>query len=465
MTAIAKDQLPRNALKGRILKAGSWIVGGQLVSQVLRLGTSVVLTRLLAPDAFGLMSAVSVLTMALGLFSDLGIGRSIVQSKRGEDPAMLNTAWTIQVIRGYGLALGCLVLALGSALAIHFHLAKPGSVYGDSRLPWVMAAFALMPAIYAFDSIRMGIAQRAMRMHTLTRIDLFSQAMAAVAMICVALLTRSFWALVVGTVVASLVRCVTGHLVLDGHRERFQLDRAAVSELMGHAKWIFLSSILTFLGSNGDRLFLGGTIDSRAFGIYAIALSILNVLQGLASTLTNSVAYPALSEVHRERPHALASVVERFQIGYDLTVTFAAAALVVAGPALIGLLYDPRYREAGWMMSILAVGTIGLRYQIVEQCYQAVGTPKYMTFANFLRLVFLVIGLYVGQHVGAMRGAVVGIALSQFAAWPLAIWFKSRHGILTLRAEAALLPAIVVGLGAGWVVSLCIHLLFPHRFV
>lgn len=464
MSATVQDGAARGGLKQRIVKAGSWIVGGQLIGQSLRLGTNIVLTRLLAPDAFGLISVVSVLTTALGLFSDLGIGRSIVQSKRGEDPAMLNTAWTIQVIRGYGLALGCLVLSLGSALAIHWQLAKPGSVYADARLPWVLAAFAIMPAIYAFDSIRMGVARRAMLLHTLTKLELLAQITAAVAMIYVAWLTRSFWALVVGTIVSSLVRCVSGHLVLKGHREKFQLERAAVAELMGHAKWIFLSSILTFLGMNGDRLFLGGVIDSRTFGIYAIALSILAVLQGLASTLSNSIAYPALSEVCRERRHALAGVVDRFQLGYDVTVTFLAALLVTAGPALIALIYDARYQEAGWMMSILAVGTIGLRYQIVEQCYQAVGSPKYMTLANLLRLLMLGAGLVAGQHVDGMRGALVGIALSQFAAWPLAIWFKAKEGILTWRAESALVPAIVVGLGVGWAVARCVHLLFPHRF-
>jgi len=465
MSAALHHGTPRPGLKGRILKASSWTIGGQLIGQGLRFATNVVLTRLLAPDAFGLIAVVSVLTTALGLFSDLGIGRSIVQSKRGEDPAMLNTAWTIQVLRSYGLAAGCLVLALGSALAIHLDWAKTGSVYADHRLPWVLASFALQPAIYAFDSIRMGVARRAMLLHTLTKLELLSQVSASVAMVVVALATRSFWALVVGALVQSAVRCVSGHLALQGHRERFQLEPAAVRELMGHAKWIFLSSILTFLGLNGDRLFLGGVIDSRTFGVYAIALSILNVLAQLASTLSNNIAYPALSEVCRERRHALSGVVERFQLGYDATVTFLAALLVAAGPALIALIYDPRYREAGWMMSILGVGTIGLRYQIVEQCYQAVGHPKYMTLANLLRLLGLAAGLLLGQRLGGMPGALVGIALSQYAAWPLALWFKAREGILSWRAEAALVPAIVLGLGAGWVIAQCAQWIFPNRFV
>ncbi len=67
MTA-AVEGMPRPGLRGRILKAGSWIIGGQLASQFIRLASNVVLTRLLFPDAFGIMSVTTILVTALGLF-------------------------------------------------------------------------------------------------------------------------------------------------------------------------------------------------------------------------------------------------------------------------------------------------------------------------------------------------------------------------------------------------------------
>ena len=463
MTTIV-NAAPRVGLRSRILKAGTWIVGGQFIGQLIRLGSNVVMTRLLFPDAFGLMSVVNTLITALGLFSDIGIVRSIVQSHRGEDPAMLNTAWTIQVIRGQFLALGCVVAAFGFAVSAHFGFAKAGTVYADPRLPWIVGVFAIVPVISAFDSIRNAVARRTMQIHTLIKMDLVTQLVTALVMVAVGWATRSIWALMAGAVSTALVRCVMGHVFLKGHRESFQLERAALKELMSHGKWIFMSSILTFLVINGDRIFLGGIIDARQFGLYVIALLIVAVPQTLASNLCNSIVYPAMSEVFRERPHELSRVLTRFQWGYDAIVTLLFAVLIAAGPALVDVVYDSRYHEAGWMMSILACGMVGMRFQVVEQCYQAVGKPQFMTLANLVRLIALVTGVFVGRHVAGMHGILVGIALAQFAAWPLVLWFKARHHALTVRSELVLVPAIVVGLGAGWLLSIGVHHLFPWRF-
>ncbi len=461
MNAVA-DVAPRAGLRGRILKAGSWVIAGQLTAQFIRFATNVVLSRLLFPDAFGLMSVASLLITALGLFSDIGIARSIVQTKR-TDAAMLNTAWTLQVIRGQFVAGSCIIAAFAFAAASHFGISKAGTVYADSRLPWLVGVFALSPAISAFDSIRNGLARREMQLHTLIKLDIAAQVASALVMAVFGWATRSFWTLVVGAVTSVLVRCISGHLVLKGHREGFQIDRGALRELMSHGKWIFVSSILTFVGVNGDRMFLGGLIDASQFGLYVIALLIGSVPLTLASSLCNSIVYPALSEVWRERPHALASVLGRFQAGYDVVITTLFAIMVTAGPALVELIYDARYRGAGWMMSILSAGMIGYRYQVVEQSYQAVGKPKYLTFANFLRLAALISGILIGQRLGGMRGIITGIALSYYAGWPLAIWFKVKYKVLSWRTDFLFVPAIAIGLGAGWLLSLGLHAMFPAR--
>jgi O-antigen/teichoic acid export membrane protein len=79
--------------------------------QALRLGSNIVLAWLLFPEAFGLMLLVNVFMQGLQMFSDIGIGPSIIQNKRGNDPDFLNTAWTIQAIRGFVLWFIACVLA------------------------------------------------------------------------------------------------------------------------------------------------------------------------------------------------------------------------------------------------------------------------------------------------------------------------------------------------------------------
>lgn len=450
-------------MKARVLRAGSWILGGTAVAQVMRLGTNVIIAHLLFPDAFGLMSVVYMLATALALFSDLGVARTMVLSRRGDEPAFLDTAWTIQFIRCQGLALAICVAAAGLAIARYLGLWKTGTVYADSRLPYLVLAFALTLVLQGFESIRILQARRKMQQHLLTRIDLTSQVASAIAMIIVAWLWHSIWALTAGAVVAGMTRVLMSYKALPGHAVRFHIDRSSAQELMGHAKWIFLSSVMTFLAVNGDRVLLGGLISVREFGLYSIAVIMAGVLQNIANSVCNSIVFPALSEVNRERPHELPRSFERFQWGYDAMVVFPASILIMCAQSLISLMYDSRYHDAGWMVMALAAGVIGVRYQVVEMGYLAVAKTKYGAYANAMRLVALVAGLLVGRHFFGIVGTVIGVALSQYAAWPLAIWFKKQVHALTWRAEALLIPCIVGGLVVGAGISLALRLLFPHH--
>jgi len=302
-------------------------------------------------------------------------------------------------------------------------------------------------------------------MKILTKINIVSQIVAAIAMMAVAWLFHSIWALVAGAVVTGAVRCWLGHVALPGHREKFRLVPSATAELLGNGKWIFLSSMLGFAAINGDRLLLGGLIDKHDFGLYTVAFMLVNMLQVVASTLCVNVAYPAVAEVFRDRPRDLARTLGKFQWLYDGIVVFLAGLLMTAGPAIIHVLYDARYQGAGWIMVVLAVGAIGLRYQVTEQAYQAMGHPQFVTLASFIRLVALGLGILVGHHFWGVVGAVAGIALSQYAAWPLAWWFSARHGAFTWRSEAVFIPAVAGGALVGWLASLALAWLLPAHFL
>ncbi len=453
------------ALKGRVLRAGKWTLGSTVVAMVLRLATNVVLARLLFPDAFGLMSVVNMLITAMGLFSDIGIARSVIQSRSGASPELLDTAWTVQVIRGFGLGFGCIALAMLDLLAIHVGLFKPGTVYADPRLAWLMIVFSITPMIQGFDSIKVIQAKREMHLHVIAKIELAGQLASAIAMVVVGYKFHTVWTLVIGAIVAACLRTWLGHAILPGHSSRLRLVKESVTELLKTGRWVFLSSILFFLALNSDKFVLAGLIDKRLYGIYSIALLMANVLQGLATKMCMSIVYPALAEVHRERPRDLAKTLSKFQWAYDGIITLLAGVLITGAPAVIAVLYDHRYQEAGWMLSILAVGVVGLRYQIVEECYQAVGAPQLQTLANLLRLCTLVFGVIVGLHFWGITGAITAVALCQFSVWPLAIWFRLNRGVFNWRSEAVLVPALAVGLILGWTLSLVVAWALPQRFV
>ncbi len=113
------DQKSSLTLKQRAIRGSLWTLSGHTSSQILRLGSNLILTRLLFPEAFGLMALVQTFIIGLEMFSDVGIRPSIIQNHRGNDPSFLNTAWTIQVIRGFMLWLGACLMAIPAANFFH----------------------------------------------------------------------------------------------------------------------------------------------------------------------------------------------------------------------------------------------------------------------------------------------------------------------------------------------------------
>jgi len=431
------------------MRAGGWAMGGHVLGQAIRLASNLLMTRLLVPEAFGLMAIVIVLMIGFALFSDIGVSQNIIRSPRGEDPVFLNTAWTLQILRGLAIWVLATLSAAALPLAHHFGWMKPGTVYADPLLPWVISVYSLTAVIQGFGSTKLAVARRRMRMRPITENAIASQLVALVVTVAAAWWTHSIWALVAGSLVSSVSGCLLGHWLLPGPRDRLAWDKEALRELLGFGKWVFLSSIVGFLVINGDRLLLGGLIEAPLLGVYTIAFLLVNSIQMVMALGSASIVFPALSEVLRERPQDLAATTNKFQRLGDLFLMPASGFLIVAGPSVVALLYDTRYQAAGGMLSALAIGAIGLRYQVVEQCYLSMGKPQINTVTNVFRLLVLYVGVPVGFHYWQFAGALAAIVLSQYAGWPAAIHFKIKHSLMNMRTEVFAVPALALGLLLG----------------
>jgi O-antigen/teichoic acid export membrane protein len=244
------------------------------------------------------------------------------------------------------------------------------------------------------------------------------------------------------------------HIWLSGTNNRWHWDESAFREIFHFGKWIFLSGILGFLAINSDRLMLGGMVGTAVLGVYMIAFNIFNALEQVLSRVTSSVTFPALSEIARERPGDLKEKYYRIHAIVAAAAYFCSGALMMSGEALIGLLYDRRYVDAGWMLEILAIGLLTVPIQVSMQCFAAIGMPQIQTRIHFVRLVSLVVATPLGFHIFGLPGALWGLLSSSFFCLPPIIFYSIRHKIFDVRRELLALSAIGLGIAAGKVVSL-----------
>lgn len=407
------------------------------------------MTRLLAPDMFGVMAIALMVTVILQLLSDIGLQQNVVRHARGDDPRFLDTVWVVQIARGFGLWLLALVASFGVYVANQAGWVAEQSVYATPVLPAVLAVSAFSAVIGGFQSTRMATAYRSFDQRRVVQIGLLSQLAALPCMWLIGISTHSVWALVVGGLIASLATVLLSHFWMAGHPNRLRYDPAALRELLRFGKWVFVSSALGVLAANGDRLLLGGFVTAQTMGLYAIALLFVGAVEGALNRMFSAVSLPAFSEVVRNEPGKLRDAHYKMRIPADLFVMFVCGALYAAGDLIIRALYDPRYWESGEMLCVLAFSLINVRYGVTQQIYLAAGEPRNLAIINIVRFVALYSLVPLAFHFGGTTYAIWAIAIHAWVTWPLVYWFNWRLGITNARAELVVLLALPAGYLAG----------------
>jgi len=425
-------------------------VFGFAATQGIRLVSTLVMTRLLAPSMFGVMSIALMVNVIASLLTDLGIRQNIVQSRRGVDPIFLDTAWTVQIVRGF--IIWALALALSATLYLAGRLGhlSGDTVYATPILPWVLAVSSFSVVIAGFSSTKGAVAQRNLDQRRLIRIELASQLVAFAVMVVIAYETRSIWSLVAGQLAAGVMGVALSHTILPGAANRLAWDAASLREIVAFGKWIFASSFVGVFALYADRIVLGGLVTPSLLGQFAVAGNLVGAVQGVFAKLYLSVVMPVLSETARGDRGRLKEVFYRLRLPTDLTLLFCAGLLAASGQLVVDVLYDRRYAEAGWMLQILAVSLVWARLDATRQLYLALGQPKYAAFLNFARFVSVFAALLVGFRLGGIHGAIWGFALHPIVIALMSYRYNAELRINDFGRDLGVLVALPLGYGAGW---------------
>lgn len=390
-------------LKAKAMRGAAWTFVGFGANKVLGLASTLVLTRLLFPEAFGLMALAGVFMTGLQMFSDIGIRPSIIQSKRGEDLDFLNTAWTMQVVRGFVLWTVACAIAYPVSLA-----------YSEPTLFAILCVLGSTAAIRGFQTTGYATANRKLALGKLTTVELATHAIGLVVTVVWAWLHPTVWALVGGAVVSSVLSVSMGYRLLNTHRHRLRWDREAASELVRFGKWIFVSTALTFLSQSGDKLALPHVLSIKELSFYALASGLILIPTSIFKQLASRIMFPAYSQMlHRSDKDRVKRATNRFLLT-SLPLFGIPVLLIFISNPIISVMYDSRYAPTGYALSILAIGG----YFTMMRANQAglllaAGKSKYTTITQLTRIsIGLPLGVLLAAHWG-LEGFCAGIAAAE----------------------------------------------------
>lgn len=360
----------------------SWSTGGYAVSQVLRLATNIVLAALLVPELLGTMLLINTLRTGAELITDVGIGQSIVNNKRGNQPAFYHTAWTMQIIRG--------PLLFGVALAATLPLAD---LYAEPELATLLPIAATIFLISGFRSPAKSLLQKRLAIRKIAFYEIGVALFSMVIHIGLALYSPTIWALIGGLLLTALFSTTVSFFLLDWRDHKLYFEKEAFGQIFHFGKWIFFNSLVFFAAMNFDRLYLAEAIPFAVLGVYAVARTFSETATTLFLRVANMIVFPKISatDLRGEHLRAMIRPLRLAMIGFIAT---ALAFGITIADQFIMLAYDDRYIDAATFLPVMLVGTwFAILAAMGEATMMGIGRPSAMTFANFMKIVMIILAV------------------------------------------------------------------------
>ena len=379
---------------------------------------------MLFPDAFGLIALVSIVLQGLELLTDVGIGASIVQNKRGEDPAFLNTAWTIHVIRGVGIFICACLIAY-----------PMGVFYGEPELISIIAVMSVTGLISGFNSMAVLLASRKLWVGRATVMALAIRAASICVMVVWAYLSPTVWVFVGGNIVSAILTAILSHMIFPWWRMKFQWDAQAAREIVRFGKWMLLTSALAFFASQIDRLTLAKLVPLTLVGIYSIGFMWAMLPQQVVQSWMGRVFFPLAAEAFRNSDGNRA----RLKLYRRRMLWLSALGIALFGGLITPayrLLYTPVYWQATEFLQIILFGVL---IRVLDEPYRAynlaLGQPKFTSIgAAGSILIFAVVlnPLYV-QY--SAHGIAMAYSISQLGMLVVSIYGVRKTGLADLITD------------------------------
>jgi O-antigen/teichoic acid export membrane protein len=396
-------------LRSRATTAAVWIAVGSAGRTLLQVGQLAILTRLLEPEAFGLMAVVLAVISVGSLFADGGLSSAFLQRRAVPDECRSSLYWVN------------LLLATAVALIIAVFSPLIAWAYDDSTLTWVILMccpiFVLSAAGRQFEVA----SEKSLKFRSLVSIELCSAAIGVAAAIGSALAGWGVYSLPSAALAASLTKSVLAMALLsDGWQPQARLRFADVRSYIGFGSATLASNLINQVNLTID-IFLGGRLlGVDALGVYSVPRTMVMQTQGIINPIVTRVGFPVIAEVQGDP-----RVIRR---AYELMVGAVAAlgapiyaAIAVLAADICSIFLGPRWNDAPETLSVLAIWA----------AVRSIGNP----------VGALLLGLGHAKRALAWNSTLLGI-------YPIALVIGSKFGVIGLASS--LLATALILLIPGW---------------
>lgn len=436
--------------KEGMVRAVRWTGLSKAISQLATFATTLIITRWILREDFGLFALALTYVALIDVVVDLGFVAAVIQRPNITQSELSSCFWILCATSAILFAVSELVAPIAMA-----------NIFSDDRLIVLIRIVSLAFLVVPVTVLSTGLLARHLRLDLLAKIEAGSALSRCLVTLVLAYNGYGVMSLVIGFLIDRLLRG-TITFIAAGWRPSLTWKGEGAREITTFGTQVFLGNILWYLYTRLDTLIIGKLLGMDMLGVYSLAKQIAGAFFQFIYSVFYRIAYPVLAQLQNSMEFS--GQLLRFSRYLALVALPVFMGITATSPDLVKSLLDPRWADVAFPLQILAATAAAQTLSgLLPQATSAIGRPDLNVLINLVSVPVFAVGFYLGALRFGLEGVlVVGLVLTLlrfmfiiFLSCPLlrvtpAQYMRTNMGPIT---SAMIMVSVVVGMSIilrGW---------------
>lgn len=428
--ASTPDAAPEVTARG-LAGATRWMVLGRLVTQLTRFGVSILLARLLDPEAFALVAIAMTAILALEVLRDLGTGAAVIQ-RREVDEELLSTVFVLNLVIGVVLT-AAMALGAGAVAAL----------FDTPEATPVVQALSVVVLLQAATQTHHAMLRRELRFRGVAAVDMTAALTIAAVSITLAVLGFGVWSMVWGNIAGAALGSVVAWLS-SGWRPRARVAPRRLRDIADFSLNTTAFNVVRFVLREADKVLVGRVLGAAALGVYSLGQRTIRYPVESISHVLMSVLFPAFARV-QDDDATLRRGYSRATGAIAFVVLPVMVGVAVCAVPIVEVVLGEKWRDLVPLLQYMApAGALAALASAVNTIFSAKGRADALFRVGLVRAGLTLTGVAVGLQWG-LTGVAVGYLVSMVIQAPVGMHLALRLIRMRLRdLVRGLLPYVAM---------------------
>jgi len=397
----------KSSIKSKTFSGFFWMFGERITAQLVSFIVSIVLSRILIPEHFGIIALCNVFISLCNVFVNSGFGQSLVQKKDADELDFSSTLYSTVVIS--------IVLYLVLFFVAPF-IAQFYDKYDNQLLTTMIRIMALRLPLAAYNSIQHAYVSKKMLFRKFFFSTLFGTVISGVVGIILAYNGFGVYALVAQYLTNVFIDTIVLTITLKWlPKWKYSFKRFISLFKYG---WKLLLSGLLDTGYNELRsLVIGKKYSTSDLAFYDKGKQLPSIIGVNTNSAISSVLFPAMSKMQDDIEKVKYATQQSIRISSYLIFPMLVGLAAVAEP-LIQILFTEKWLECVPYLQVLCIVYAFYPMHIANlQAIKAIGKSGVYLILEIIKKVIGITILLVTMRFGVFWiavGAAIGTLLGSF---------------------------------------------------